>query len=108
MRFLLDEMFPPAAAELLRERHGHDAVHVAEIGLRGTDDTHVAATARPQDRAMVTENVADFAREDDLVVVFVRKRSLPAGGAQASALAEVLDRWAAAHPAPYRGSHWPS
>lgn len=108
MRFLVDEMFPPATAELLRERHDHDAMHVAEVGLKGTDDRDVASAAREQGRALVTENVVDFAREDDLVLVFVLKRSLPVGGAQASALAELLDRWAADHPAPYRGPHWPT
>lgn len=101
-------MFPPAGAELLRDRHGHDAVHVTEVGLRGTDDPDVAAAAREQDRALVTENVIDFAGERDLVLVFVHKRSLPAGGAQASALAELLDRWATDHPAPYQGPHWPT
>lgn len=107
MRFLIDEMFPPAAAELLRDRHGHDAVHVTEVGLEATDDREVAASAREQDRAIVTENVIHFADERDVVLVFVHKRSLPAGGAQASALAELIDRWAADHPAPYRGPHWP-
>lgn len=101
-------MFPPATAELLRDRHDHDAVHVAEAGLKATDDRDVAAAARAQDRALVTENVVDFAGEHDLVLVFVHKRSLPAGGAQASALAELLHPWAADHPAPYRGPHWPA
>lgn len=101
-------MFPAATAELLRDRHDHDAVHLSELGLRGTDDRHVAAAARDHDRALVTENVVDFAGEHDLVLVFVHKRSLPAGGAQASALADLLHRWAADHPTPYRGPHWPS
>jgi hypothetical protein len=104
---LIDEMFPPAVAELLGERHGHDAVHVTQVGLGATDDPDVAAAARDQDRALVTENVVHFAGQRGLVLVFVHKRNLAAGGAQASALAELLDRWAADHPAPYRGPHWP-
>ena len=44
--FLIDEMFPVAAAGLLRTRHGRDAVHVTEAGLRAADDTQVAAAAR--------------------------------------------------------------
>ena len=107
MRFLVDEMFPPAAAELLRDRHGHDAVHVTEIGLGATEDSTVAAAAREGDRALVTENVAHFADEHHLVLVVVHKRDLPAGGAQAVALADLLDRWASQHHAPYRGPHWP-
>lgn len=107
MRFLLDEMFPPTAAALLRDRHGHDAVHVNEVGLGSTDDPAVAAAARDQDRVMVTENVRDFAGERDVVLVFVRKRDLGVGDAQASALAELLHRWVSEHHAPYRGPHWP-
>jgi Domain of unknown function (DUF5615) len=36
--FLADEMFPPAAAVLLRDTYGHDAVHIAEVGLRAAAD----------------------------------------------------------------------
>ena len=69
--FLVDEMFPIAAAALLRDTYGHDAVHVSEIGLQATEDTQVAAAARAQGRAVVTENVADFAAERDVVLVFI-------------------------------------
>ena len=105
--FLIDEMFPAAVALLLRETYSHDAVHVTEIGLRAADDAQVAAAARAQGRAVVTENVADFAAERDVVLVFVLKKNLPAGGRQASALAKSLDHWAQAHPEPYLGPHWP-
>jgi hypothetical protein len=106
--FLIDEMFPPAAAVLLRDKYGHDAVHVREAGLEGADDAQVAATGRAEHRAVVTENVADYAAERDLVLVFVLKKNLPVGGAQAAALAAVLDRWAEDHPSPYLGPHWPA
>jgi hypothetical protein len=106
--FLIDEMFPTAAAAFLRETYGHDAVHVAEIGLQAAEDAHGAAVARGEGRAVVTENVADFAAERDVVMVFVLKKNLPAGGGQAAALAKVLDRWAQEHPDPYLGPHWPS
>ena len=106
--FLVDEMFPAAAAELLRNTYGHDAVHVAEVGLRATDDAQVAAMARAESRAMVTENVAGFAAERDVVLLFILKRNLPAGGGQAAALAKILDRWAQETPQPYLGPHWPS
>jgi hypothetical protein len=105
--FLIDEMFPAAVALLLRETYGHDAVHIAEIGFRAADDAHVAAAARAQGRAVVTENVADLAAERDVVLVFVLKKDLPAGGWQAAALAKSLDHWAQAHPEPYLGPHWP-
>jgi hypothetical protein len=106
-RFLLDEMLPPAAAAILRASYGHDAVHVCEVGLVATSDGVVAAAARSEGRAVVTENVADFAGERDVVLVFVLKRNLPAGGAQAPALAKVLDEWALDNPEPYLGPHWP-
>jgi predicted nuclease of predicted toxin-antitoxin system len=57
--FLIDEMFPAAAAGPLRDKYGHDAVRVTEVGLRGAPDTQVAATACADSRAVVTENVAD-------------------------------------------------
>jgi hypothetical protein len=106
--FLLDEMFPAEAARLLRDRYGHDAVHVREAGLGGAEDTEVASTARAEGRALVTENVVDFAGEHDVVLVFVLKKNLPAGGAQAEALSKLLHRWAQTNPQPYRGHHWPS
>jgi hypothetical protein len=57
---------------------------------------------------VVTENVADFAVESDVVMVCILKRNLPTGGAQAHALAAVLDRWATDNPRPYIGQHWPT
>jgi hypothetical protein len=105
--FLIDEMFPAAAARLLRDDYGHDAVHVGDLGLQGASDREVAAAARADGRAVVTENVVDFVGERDLVLVFVLKRNLPAGGRQAPALAKALHRWAEANPKPYLGPHWP-
>jgi hypothetical protein len=105
--FLIDEMFPAATATLLRHKYGHDAIHVTETGLRGAPDAQVAATARADGRAVVTENVADFSPDRDLVLIFVMKKNLPAGGGQAAALAAVLDRWSHEYPDPYLGPHWP-
>jgi hypothetical protein len=106
--FLIDEMFPIATAALLRDTYGHDAVHVTEAGLRAAEDAQVAAVARGEGRVVVTENVTDFTAERDVVLVFVLKKNLPAGGGQAAALAKVLDRWAQQYPDPYLGPHWPS
>lgn len=96
MRFLIDEMFPPAVAELLRNRHGYDGVHVTEVGLGATDDPDVAAAARQQDRALVTENVVHVAGQHDLVLVFGHKRNVPAGRAC----------WVPTRPGGYRRSRW--
>lgn len=108
MRFLLDEMFPHAAAVTLREAFGHDALHVGEVGLSAADDAAVATFARSERRAVVTENIGDYAVEPDLVLVCVLKRKLPQGSALARALAELLDRWARENADPYVGQHWPS
>lgn len=105
---LIDEMFPVAAAVLLRETYGHDAVHVAEVGLRATEDALVAAAARANGRALVSENAADFSAERDIALVFILKKNLPAGRGQAAALAKILDRWVKNHPDPYLGPHWPT
>ncbi|MGH3305938.1 MAG: hypothetical protein ACRDOK_30625 [Streptosporangiaceae bacterium] len=75
--------------------------------MRGGPDTHVAAAARADGRAVVTENVSDYAAERDVVLVFVLKRNLPAGGVQAAALAAILDSWVHETPDPYLGPHWP-
>lgn len=107
-QLLLDEMSPVRAAELLREQYGHEAAHVREFGLDATADADIASFARTDGWAIVTENVADFTRESDLVIVFVLERNLPAGGAQAAALAEPLDHWVQEHPDPYLGAHWPT
>ena len=108
MRFLIDEMFPASTAQHLRADGAHAAEHVSDVGLAGAADPEVAAFARAHGLVVVAENAADFAWMEDLVVVFVRKRRLPAGGAQAAALASLLRRWASEHPRPYVGHHWPT
>lgn len=108
-------MLPPATVTELHRR-GHDAVHVNALGLAGHDDPVVFEAAVTQGRIVVTENFADHAvlldqrlRNDEpcVPVVFVRKTDLPRRGALAHHLAERLHTWAAGHPDPYLGAHWP-
>ena len=83
MRLLLDEHFPRRLAEMLRGR-GHDVVAVSEsAALRGCSDTDLFAHARGERRAIVTQNVADFAvllqqsvvdESEHFGVVFVPRR----------------------------------
>lgn len=54
-------MYPPALAETLRAA-GIDAGTVAQLGLAGRSDPDVFAAAIAHDRAVLSENVADFAR----------------------------------------------
>ncbi|MCY3559675.1 MAG: DUF5615 family PIN-like protein [bacterium] len=61
MRLLLDEMHAPRVAARLRER-GHDAVAVKERAeLTGMSDEDLLRAATADQRAVVTENVKDFA-----------------------------------------------
>lgn len=105
MRFLIDEMFPPGTCVRLAEL-GHDAVHVRDRGVDARPDQEVAAVAVGENRVLVTENVKDFAAERDLVILCVLKSRLPALGMDEH-LADLVDRWASAHPDPYVGLHWP-
>ncbi|MCY7419874.1 MAG: DUF5615 family PIN-like protein [Chloroflexi bacterium] len=114
VRWLLDEMLPPATALALRAL-GHDATSVRDAGLTGATDTAVMAYVIDADRIVVTENVADFAtllsqwlarHEQCVPVVFVRRERRSTGGALPDHLARVLDEWARANPTPYLGLHW--
>lgn len=106
MRFLVDEMFPPKTCTLLADR-GHDVVDVRDRGVDAQPDREVAVVAAREHRALVTENVKDFAADRDIPVVCVLKSRLPAKG-MAEHLAKLLDAWASANPQPYLGLHWPS
>jgi Domain of unknown function (DUF5615) len=60
LKLLIDEMYPPSIAEQLRDR-GQDAQAVTERPeLRARADTDIFALAQQEQRAVVTENVADF------------------------------------------------
>jgi len=54
-------MYSSVHAEALRAA-GIDAETVLELGLAGSSDPEVFAEALARDRALLTENVADFAR----------------------------------------------
>jgi Domain of unknown function (DUF5615) len=61
LRLLLDEMYPPALTNALRGA-GIDAVTVSELGLAGRSDLDVLTAATAHIRAVLSENLADFAR----------------------------------------------
>ena len=64
MKLLLDEMYAPGVAALLRD-WGHDAVAVKERrDLIGLFDEDLLRTATAEGRAVVTEDVYDFAALD--------------------------------------------
>lgn len=61
MKLLLDEMHAPVIAATLRA-DGHDIVAVAAMAeLRGLADEDLLLRAAAEERAVVTENIVDFA-----------------------------------------------
>ena len=104
MRFLLDGMLPPQAAERLNAV-GHDAVTPAQLGAHNLPDDVLVQIATAEARVIVTENASDFAQVTTCAVLFVRKSWWPAEGL-ATSLAGALNRWAAAHPDPGSWPHW--
>ncbi len=60
-RLMLDEMYPPSLAEMLRDQ-GHDVLAVAGLpDLAGSPDEAVLDAAVRDARCLVTENIRDFA-----------------------------------------------
>jgi hypothetical protein len=115
VRWLVDEMFPPALAQELRKL-GHDADDVRERDLARTLDSKIYSVAVEEERVVVTENFADFAAlltssvaagERGIPVACVRKGKFPRGAAMAAHVGERLHEWAVANPDPYPGLHWP-
>lgn len=58
VRLLCDENLSPRLAAALRD-HGHDAVHVYDVGLGAASGPQIASYAQTESRAVVTEDT-DF------------------------------------------------
>lgn len=93
---LLDEMYPPSLAKELRMA-GHDVLAVldVQVGLAARSDQDVLAWADRNDRCVVTENIADYARMAALGVphagiVFVSSQRFPCMTKGLKRLADVL------------------
>jgi Domain of unknown function (DUF5615) len=63
---LLDENIPYGLQGALRKR-GWDAVHVKDIGMRGSSDPEVLEAGTRSNRIILTFNIGDFSRLDDLL-----------------------------------------
>lgn len=113
VRILLDQMFTPVIAVQLRER-GHDVAAVLEHEeLIGLADPPLFAAAQAEERALVTENVADYmplhlqytaAAQQHHGLIFTSNARFPRGtrgvvGALVTALDEMLDDPPPLHPA---------
>ena len=55
MRFLIDAQLPPALARWL-QAEGHDAVHVADVGMLGSADTDIWDHALQTGAALITKD----------------------------------------------------
>lgn len=58
MRFVVDEILARQLPELLRA-NGHEAEHVAELGLGSASDQDILETAREDDRVLISADT-DF------------------------------------------------
>lgn len=108
MRLVLDEHYSKLIAEQLRAR-GHDVVSVKERpDLEGLLDAQLFALMAAEQRAILTENWADFGRlmqqaaavgSTHYGVVFSSRQQLPRGRDTIGLYVDVLDDFLARHPA---------
>ena len=70
MLFIVDAQLPPALARLLESR-GHDAKHVAELGLTAAEDVHIWRYASRHNAVLVT-------KDEDFVTLSTLKNDGPA------------------------------
>ncbi|MGI8537232.1 MAG: DUF5615 family PIN-like protein [Mycobacteriales bacterium] len=107
---LLDEMFAPVIAALLRE-DGHDVMAVAGHPLlAAASDPYLARWACQEGRRIVTENVRDFAplagRGDPVLrVLFTSSRRYPRSRRNPGPLVDALHQWLSA-PEAHPGEAW--
>jgi hypothetical protein len=104
---LLDEHLSPLVARLLRDR-GHDVVAVAERSdLLGLADQQLWVVATTERRAIVTENVRDYALLARTAaaaggshggLVLISPRTFPRARTATGRLVDALDRLVADHP----------
>jgi len=118
VRLLLDELYAKKIAEQLRER-GHDVAAVKErADLEGLKDEALFALMPVEQRAIVTENWADFERlireaadtgATHYGVLFTSRRQLPRSCDTIGLYVRVLDDFLQRHPAVdamLNGSRW--
>jgi len=115
VKLLLDEMWPPAIAEALRDR-GREVVAVAERhDLRGMPDAAVFDAALAEGWGIVTENVVDYrplaadamrAGRPYPALIFTSNRAYPrASRRTAGRLVTALDSLLTTRDA-ISGEHW--
>ncbi len=118
LKLLIDEMYPPAIAEQLRARGGDVEAVTGRPELRALQDTDIFALAQQEQRAVVTENIADFSVIADVYdqrsqahhgLVLVPPGSYPRGSTGTiGRMVTELDRLLGEHPetTPMSLRHW--
>lgn len=108
MRLLLDEQYSAEIAAQLRS-HGYDVASVQDLGLVGVSDTALLEAAAAEQRALVTNNVRDFAPlavrwaaegHDHYGLIFTSDHSLPRSRKTIGRFVDALRRLSDAEPAP--------
>lgn len=117
MKLLLDEYFSPSIAVQLRQR-GHDVMAAWErADLRGLGDADLFALMPAEQRAIVTEDAADFLPiaaaavvrgTDHFGVVLTSPRQFPRTTRSIGRLVSALDAFLRARPTDdaLRGQSW--
>jgi hypothetical protein len=108
VKLLLDELYAKKIAEQLRKR-GHDVVSVKERPeLEGLSDDALFALMPAEQRAILTENWADYDRQmrkateegtTHYGIVFTSRRRLPRSRETIGLYIRVLDDFLGRHPA---------
>lgn len=107
MKLGLDHHYSPAIARRLREV-GHDAVAAIERGWEREEDEQLLAICRGEDRALMTNDVADFTKicrawavdgRSCAGVIFTSDATMPRSRRTIGRLAGALDDLLRCHPA---------
>lgn len=107
MKLALDNHYSPAIAAQLRER-GYDVIAVIERGWETEDDEHLLEQCAREQRALMSNNVADFAvlarrwateGRPHAGLVFTSDASMPRGRSTIGRFVKAIDELLRSNPA---------
>jgi len=105
VRLVLDHHFSPMIAAVLRER-GHDVIACTERGWHTASDEELLALGSGEERAVLTNNVADFMSvsrswsgvgRSHFGLAFTSDARMPRSRASIGTFVESIDRLMTAH-----------